>query len=312
MDRYSRYFLQNILWLDDGFNEYYVQDPFWGHQEILDEESMRFDWPEETEQWLIQCAKYEDYITMRRLRVFLSNNCAEPYNLHRMNNRQVLRAAARQLTHGFYQIMIKPKFEPLKRRPEIIDIICDIQSSGLPPIERGKKPGEIYQVRRLGNYVYDENIALNILKLIPNTANSIWEIGLDAVNVVLHDAQYISKKGGKEYLKSRLNTELNWSKEAAEALSNLVKDGPREVMNFLTDPDMDAVKATFKSVLYAKNWEDALAIGLAIGLGKKLNPRVGRSVKTTGAGSKKGGVGKLTNSNKKALKSKPAPPNELK
>jgi hypothetical protein len=128
----------------------------------------------------------------------------------------------------------------------------------------------------------------------------------------LHDAQYISKKGGKEYLKARLNTELNWSKEAAGALSNLVKDGPRKVMNFLTDPDMDAVKAFFKSVLYAKNWEDALAIGLSIGLGKKLNPRVGRSAKTTGVRSEKGGVGKKTNSNKKVVKSKPAPPNELK
>ena len=70
MNRYSKYFLQNILWLDDGFCQYYLQGATWGQNDILDVESVVFNWTEEAEQWLRQCARYDETTTMRRLRIF--------------------------------------------------------------------------------------------------------------------------------------------------------------------------------------------------------------------------------------------------
>jgi len=50
MNRYSKYFLQHSLWFDDGFCQYYVQDDTWGRREILDVESVIFDWAADAEQ----------------------------------------------------------------------------------------------------------------------------------------------------------------------------------------------------------------------------------------------------------------------
>ena len=59
MIRYSKYFLQHNLWLDDGFCQYFVQDDYWGLQEILDVETMVFFWPDDAQQWLQQCADFD-------------------------------------------------------------------------------------------------------------------------------------------------------------------------------------------------------------------------------------------------------------
>ncbi len=109
MNRYSKYFLQNSLWLDDGFCQYYLQDNAWGSQQILDTEFAVFNWAEDAEQWLRQCADYDPYMTLRRLRVFLANDCLEHFSVHQMSDSQVLREVARQLSRHAYPVVIEPR-----------------------------------------------------------------------------------------------------------------------------------------------------------------------------------------------------------
>jgi hypothetical protein len=108
MIRYSKYFLQHALWLDDGFCQYYVQDDFWGLQEILDVETLVFLWPEDALQWLEQCAQYDHSDTLHRLRDYLSEHSLRPCMLHHMDDPQVLRAAAEELTENMSRVVIQP------------------------------------------------------------------------------------------------------------------------------------------------------------------------------------------------------------
>ena len=108
MNRYSKYFLQHILWLDDGFCQYYVQDDAWGLQEILDVQAVIFDESDEAEAWLRQCAEHDHFATMRGLRVFLADHCLENYLVHRMDDTRVLCAAARQISRNSLRVVIRP------------------------------------------------------------------------------------------------------------------------------------------------------------------------------------------------------------
>jgi len=108
MNNYGKYFLQNALWLDDGFCQYYVQDPSWGVQEILDVQTMVFFWPEETLQWLSQCVEYDSFNTLYRLRDYLGEHAMRSYMLHRMDDRQVLHAAAEELTDNMSRVVVHP------------------------------------------------------------------------------------------------------------------------------------------------------------------------------------------------------------
>ncbi len=108
MIRYSKYFLQNALWLDDGFCQYHVQDDFWGLQEILDVETLVFFWPEDACQWLRQCAEHDHGGTLHRLRDYLADYSLRPYVLHRMDDAQVMRAAAEELTENMSRVVIQP------------------------------------------------------------------------------------------------------------------------------------------------------------------------------------------------------------
>jgi RES domain len=125
MMRYNKYFLQHILWLDDGFCQYYVQNHSWGLQEILDVEAVIFDWPADAEDWLIQCADYDQNTTLKRLRGYLANSGSRPYPLHRMNDRKILRAAAEELTRTMSTVVIEPNFglavrlDPISVAPEL-------------------------------------------------------------------------------------------------------------------------------------------------------------------------------------------------
>ena len=110
MSRYGKYFLQHILWLKDGFCQYYVQNLMHGPREIPDVESMTFSWSEKAEQWLLQCAHYDAFWTSQQMRSFLAYRCLDFYALHRMDDAEVLRAVAYQLTHYTYRIVIKPVF----------------------------------------------------------------------------------------------------------------------------------------------------------------------------------------------------------
>ena len=108
MIRYSKYFLQNALWLDDGFCQYYVQDDFWGLQEILDVETMVFFWPEDALIWLRQCADHDHAGTLHQLRSYLADYSLRPYMLHDMDDAQVMNAAADELTENMSRVVIQP------------------------------------------------------------------------------------------------------------------------------------------------------------------------------------------------------------
>ena len=109
MNRYSKYFLQNILWLDDGFCQYYLQEATWGQNDILDVESVVFNWTEEAGQWLHQCARYDPATTLRNLRVFLADDCQDYFDVHTMSDKRVLHAAARYLSMNAHTLVIEPR-----------------------------------------------------------------------------------------------------------------------------------------------------------------------------------------------------------
>ncbi len=109
MSRYGKYFLQHLLCLEDAFCHYYVQDDSWGRQEILDVEHVVFDWDEDAEAWLVQCAEHDPYTTLSRLRILLAEDCLTQYQVHRMTDRQVVRTTAHELSMNAYQMVIEPK-----------------------------------------------------------------------------------------------------------------------------------------------------------------------------------------------------------
>jgi hypothetical protein len=108
MNRYAKYFLQNALWLEDGFCEYYVQDDFWGLQEILDVETLVFFWPDDALQWLAQCAEYDHAGTLYHLRDYLAHPSLRPHMLHCMDDARVMRTAAEELTENMNRVVIQP------------------------------------------------------------------------------------------------------------------------------------------------------------------------------------------------------------
>jgi hypothetical protein len=110
MSKYGKYFLQHILWLKDEFCDYYVQDHTWCPQDILDVPCIIFDFREDAQQWLHQCVKNDRITAIRRLRRFLAYECLEYIQVHRLNDQQVIQAAARQLTLRVHKIVIKPGF----------------------------------------------------------------------------------------------------------------------------------------------------------------------------------------------------------
>ncbi len=110
MSRYSQYFLQHTLWLDDGFCKYYVQDRFWCRQDVTDVPCVIFNFRDEAETWLQQCVKNDWDTTVRRLRSFLVYESFEHLQVHRLNDREVITAAARQLTLQVHKVVIEPKF----------------------------------------------------------------------------------------------------------------------------------------------------------------------------------------------------------
>ncbi len=84
MDRYSNYFLQHLIWLQDDFCKYYVQDPSWCSHDVFDAPCVIFDEYHDAEQWLQECFEYESYYTMQQLRGYL---CEEAMRRHLVGGR---------------------------------------------------------------------------------------------------------------------------------------------------------------------------------------------------------------------------------
>ena len=110
MDRFDSYFLGNILQLEDHFCRYYVQHVHRIHEDILDVPHMWFFDEEKAEHWLDQCVEYEAYDTLRALRDFLWYYGTEGWQLHRMYDDAVLRAAAVELVLHSLKVVIRPRF----------------------------------------------------------------------------------------------------------------------------------------------------------------------------------------------------------
>ncbi len=107
MSRYSRYFLQNILWLDDGLCRYYVQDPHWCHGEILDVPVVVYDQERDAKQMLLACMEHNAFFVIDQLRTFLADDCYGYRFVHKMNDQEVVRAVADELTNHIYQVVVE-------------------------------------------------------------------------------------------------------------------------------------------------------------------------------------------------------------
>lgn len=108
MSRYSKYFLQHLLWLDDGQCRYYVQDPRLCHNDILDVPVVVYDQERDAEQMLLACMAHNTFWVIDRLRGFLSEDCHGYHFVYKMADHEVVRAAAGELTHRAFQVVIEP------------------------------------------------------------------------------------------------------------------------------------------------------------------------------------------------------------
>ena len=107
--KYAKYHLNHRLLLKDGFFTYYLQSNFLSCDDILDVQILVFDWPEDTEQWLLQCADHDYFETFYNLRDFLAEEEID-FGLHLMDDSRVLLAAARCITDARAPIVIQPDY----------------------------------------------------------------------------------------------------------------------------------------------------------------------------------------------------------
>lgn len=108
MSRYSKYYLQNILCLEDGLSRYYVQDRHWSHKEILDVPVVVCDHERDAAQMLHACIEYNAFTVTDQLRSFLAEDCYGYHFVYRMDDREVVQAVADELAHRAYQVVIEP------------------------------------------------------------------------------------------------------------------------------------------------------------------------------------------------------------
>ncbi len=182
MDRYGKYFLQHSLILEDDFCDYYVQDPSWGHNEILDVEHVVFFFREDAEDWIIQCANWDTNSTIRSLRCFLANDCLTRYMVHRMNDRQVILAVARELSMTAARIVIKPKLGwAVSIDPEYQEPVKPVAVEGAPDI------GDMFDALQ---------VELNTVVAEQKRSYDQWEARLAKMSDAEKAALYGKKSGG--------------------------------------------------------------------------------------------------------------------
>ena len=107
--KYAKYFLNHRLLLKDGFFTYYLQSKFLSCDDILDVQPLVFDWPEDTEQWLLQCADHDYFETFYNLRDFLAEEEID-FGLHLMDDSRVLSMAVQSITDARAPIVIQPNY----------------------------------------------------------------------------------------------------------------------------------------------------------------------------------------------------------
>jgi hypothetical protein len=123
--RYSKYFLNRVLWLKDELHTYYVQNRFMRHNEIFGVELKSFFEHRQAVQWLKKCMAH-DHMTGRKLRKFLSQHAGRAHILHRMDDFEVIDEVAGLIMRHNYPVVICPLFEKPWRNTNTIDVICAI------------------------------------------------------------------------------------------------------------------------------------------------------------------------------------------
>ena len=132
---YERYFLQHILWLKDGFHDYYVQPSSVRHWDIADVEFKAFKDRERVILWLESCLGYEDCYNLINLRNFLYRHSMCYVPVFRYNDQRVIFEVAEMLCTNRYAVVVEPKFLSLNATVEPDSIFDHIL---------GRKPGDVY------------------------------------------------------------------------------------------------------------------------------------------------------------------------
>jgi hypothetical protein len=135
MDLYSRYFLQHILWLKDGFRDYYVQPPSMPHGDMVDVGLKRLKDRDHAIRWLESCIAYEDFYSWIHLRSFLGEHSMCYVPVYRYDNRRVLFETADMLRTNRYAIV---------ERPNILSSAATVEQGSIFAHILGKKPGDVY------------------------------------------------------------------------------------------------------------------------------------------------------------------------
>jgi hypothetical protein len=107
MDRYADCFLRKVLWLEDHFHQYYVQERFVEFDDLAHVALRRFDDTAETVAWLQACLDADPFWTMSALRRFLSWESAQP-GVHRLNDTQVIAQAAGRICAEPHVVVQEP------------------------------------------------------------------------------------------------------------------------------------------------------------------------------------------------------------
>jgi hypothetical protein len=144
---YARYFQQHILWLKDGFRDYYVQPPSLRHWDIADVELKTIKDRERAILWLESCLAYEDFYNLIKLRNFLCEHSLCYVPVFRYNDRRVVFEVADMLRNNRYAIVVRPRFASASATIEPDAVFTHIL---------GKKPGDVYD---WGKGEFTENAA---------------------------------------------------------------------------------------------------------------------------------------------------------
>lgn len=163
-----------------------------------------------------------------------------------------------------FPVVIEPIYEPPDRGLELIDKVFEVHNNTVEPNSK-----EYFQFNRVGKYHYDGNIASNFLKILPNGLADLMNSGVDAVNAVIYDAQYIADRGLFDYVGRLKKAGANDIKNITKGTTDLIQHGPNKAMHAVTSADLNTLKKFFGSALYAENWEAAILVALGMAVSAK-------------------------------------------
>ncbi len=124
--RYKKYILNHVLLLKDWMGTYYVQDRFCDRQTMFDVQLKTFCGPDRVVKWLASCQAF-DHLTIAALRRFLAEKAPRNYQVHRMDNHQVMDEAAAVIVNYSYTVVYKPIFDPPNYATQTFNILAEVR-----------------------------------------------------------------------------------------------------------------------------------------------------------------------------------------